>query len=62
PPGARVLLDGREVGVTPIRLPNVAPGSHNIRVELRFHQPYTATVQVRGGQQARVAASLQPTR
>jgi hypothetical protein len=33
PAGARVLLDGRNVGVSPISIPDVKPGTHALMVE-----------------------------
>jgi WD40 repeat protein len=32
PPGAEVFLDDKKVGITPIKLRNVAPGQHKLRV------------------------------
>ncbi len=34
PPGARVWLDDRDRGVTPLRLSEVAPGAHAVRLEV----------------------------
>lgn len=33
PPGARVLLDGTEAGISPITLANITAGNHNITLE-----------------------------
>lgn len=59
PAGARVLVDGRPVGVTPLLLQDVAPGTRTVRLELAGHRPWTNTVQVTAGQRVRVAASLE---
>jgi serine/threonine-protein kinase len=32
PAGARVLIDGKDVGKTPLTIPNLARGTHNVRV------------------------------
>jgi serine/threonine-protein kinase len=32
PAGARVLVDGRDVGKTPLTIPNLARGAHTVRV------------------------------
>ena len=59
PIGARVFVDGRSVGTTPLKLPGVALGSRRVRVELAGHRPWASTVTVGRNQEARVAASLQ---
>jgi hypothetical protein len=60
PAGARVTIDGRLVGTTPLRLPEVAAGGHVVRLELAGYQSVVLRVTVTGGQEARAAASLQP--
>jgi serine/threonine protein kinase len=62
PRGARVVLDGKVIGTTPLRIPDVSVGSHAIRLELADHQPWTNTAQVAAGQEARVTGSLEPIR
>lgn len=62
PTGARVFVDGKEVGTTPLRLPGVAPGSYAVRLELADHQSWTTTARVVAGQQARVTGSLERIR
>jgi hypothetical protein len=59
PAGARVILDGRPVGTTPVRALDAAPGAHTIRLELPGHAPWTTTLRVAAGERARVAASLE---
>jgi hypothetical protein len=59
PPGARVLIDGAFVGLTPLRLPELAAGAHTIRLELDGHRPWTTTVALEAGRAERVAASLE---
>jgi hypothetical protein len=59
PSGARVFLDGREVGTTPLDLPKVSAGSHVVRLELEGYSRWTASVQVVAGERNRVAASLE---
>jgi hypothetical protein len=61
PAGARVLLDGREVGRTPLRLERIAPGRHTVRLELDGHRLWETTLTVTAGQAARVAGSLERT-
>jgi serine/threonine-protein kinase len=59
PSGARVVLDGKPVGQTPLRLAKVAPGLHSVRLELAGHAPWATTVTVAAGKAARVAGSLE---
>lgn len=59
PTGARVFLDERAVGTTPLDLPKVSAGSHVVRLELDGFKRWTASVQVVAGERNRVAASLE---
>ncbi len=59
PRGARVLIDGRLAGTTPVSIPDVAAGTHAVRLELAGRQPQATTVTVKPGEQARVTATLQ---
>jgi len=59
PSGARVFVDGRLVGTTPMVAPRVAAGSHVVRVDRTGFLPWTAPVQVVSGQRLRVTASLE---
>ncbi len=58
PQGARVFIDGKPLGVTPLRVTGQAAGSHDVRLELADHQPWTSTTRVVGGATARVTGSL----
>lgn len=60
PAGARVFLDGRPAGTTPVTIPNVSPGAHQLRLELPGHRPWTTAVDVTSNQTRRVSASLEP--
>ncbi|HXG56030.1 MAG TPA: PEGA domain-containing protein [Vicinamibacterales bacterium] len=62
PSGARVFVDGKPAGVTPLRIPGVPGGAHSVRLELADHRAWTTTRRVSGGQEARVTASLDPIR
>ena len=59
PTGAQVHLDDRLVATTPLRLYDVAPGSHTVRIELEGYQPWSTSVKVEAGSLARIAASLE---
>jgi hypothetical protein len=58
PQGARVFLDNRSVGVTPVTIPDVRIGSHVVRLELADHRHWSTTTSVASGQEARVTGSL----
>lgn len=59
PRGARVFIDGKPVGATPLSLPDVRIGTHVVRLELPDHQIWTSTATVTAGQQVRVTGSLE---
>lgn len=62
PRGARVLLDGRLIGTTPLVLSGVRAGPHVIRLERDGYTRWSSTVRVAGGQRAHVNASLERDR
>ena len=62
PRGARVFLDGKMVGVTPLRIPDVSIGSHVIRLQLEAHRDWTTSTRVVAGVEQRVTGSLDPIR
>ena len=59
PRGAQVLLDGNAVGRAPLSIPEVAEGTHEVRVELAGFNPWMLSVRVRDGSRARVGALLE---
>ncbi len=62
PRGARVFVDGRAAGVTPLRLGDVRAGSHTVRLELVDHRAWTDRRYVLAGQETRVTGSLERIR
>ena len=60
PPGAVVLMDGERVGVTPLLVPDMAAGAHQLRLELPGYLPWATEVTVAAEEELRVGASLQP--
>jgi len=62
PPGAQVLLDGRVVGQTPLSIPNLPEGTHDVRVELPGFNRWETSVRVRAGGRTRLGASLEPAK
>jgi hypothetical protein len=62
PRGARVLIDGRQMGTTPASIPDIPIGSHVVRLELADHRAWTAATRVAAGQETRVTGSLERIR
>jgi hypothetical protein len=58
--GARVLIDGRQVGRTPLARPvgDLSVGAHALRVEADGYQPFATDVQVRFQKTSEVAVRL----
>lgn len=59
PAGAQVYVDEARAGTTPMTMNDVKPGAYRIRIELPGHRPWTTSVNVEAGAQARVGASLE---
>lgn len=58
--GARVVLDGKEVGTTPLSRPiyKLPLGEHELRVEAKGYMPFTEKVEVRFQKTTRVVVRL----
>jgi hypothetical protein len=59
PAGARVFLDGKLMGTTPLGIPNVTAGEHAIRLERDGFLHWSSSVRIVAGEQNRVTASLE---
>jgi len=59
PPGAKVYIDGRLVGTTPLESRGVSAGEHAIRLERDGYRRWTSAVRVVSNEQNRVTASLE---
>jgi hypothetical protein len=59
PEGAKVFVDGKLVGTTPMSLPSIASGEHAIRLERDGYKGWSSTIRVTGLGQNRVTASLE---
>ena len=62
PRGARVFIDRRPVGTTPLSIPDVPIGAHVVRLEMPDHRAWTTSTRVTAGEQARVTGSLERIR
>jgi len=51
PAGARVTMDGTQVGETPVELTGVAPGTHQIVIEAKGFFPYETNIELVAGQE-----------
>jgi hypothetical protein len=59
PIGARVFLDGKLVGTTPLTLTDVPAGDHAIHLELAGYARWSTAVRIVPAAQNRIAASLE---
>ena len=62
PRGARVMIDGRPMGTTPVSIPDIPIGSHAVRLELNDHRAWTDSTRVAAGQTTVVTGSLERIR
>lgn len=60
PVGARVLLNGREMGVTPMELDRLKPGSHAVALALEHHRGVDEMVELGFQQQQERHFTLEP--
>lgn len=56
--GARVLIDGKEVGITPYRSEALASGEHSVEVLKVLYQPVRKIVTVKDGETAQTTMEL----
>ncbi len=59
PAGARVFVNDRLAGSTPIAIPGLPAGPATVRIEMDGYRVWTTKVHVNAGEQTRVAASLE---
>jgi len=59
PPGARVFVDGKAAGTTPLEMSSIDAGSHALRLEMDGYQRWTSAIRVVAGERNRVTASLE---
>jgi serine/threonine protein kinase len=58
PRGARVIVDGRFVGLSPLRLADVGPGEHQVTLEMGGYRSATGRVRVDAGHTAELTTTL----
>ena len=59
PAGAKVFVDGRLVGTTPVSVAGIAAGEHAVRLEHEGYRNWSSSVRVEGSEPSRVTASLE---
>jgi len=58
PRGARVSVDGRALGSTPLRVPELSAGDHRVLVELAGYRTVTSMVNIVSGESTRLTLTL----
>lgn len=58
PDGASVVLDGVEVGSTPLEIPQIDTGEHNLALRKADYTEYSQKISVRSREQRRIQAEL----
>jgi hypothetical protein len=61
PAGAQVFLDNTYVGITPLTIPSVQPGSHTVLIKQSGYADWQASQLVQSGQVTYVDATLSPS-
>jgi hypothetical protein len=59
PSGAKVFIDNKLVGTTPLSLATIATGDHAVRLEREGYRPWMSRARVAAGERGRVTASLE---
>jgi len=60
PSGAKVYLDGKDIGVTPLSNSGIPEGTHNLSVELFGYKPWQGIVDILPRQTTNIFAKLEP--
>jgi hypothetical protein len=58
PSGARVFIDNKLVGTTPLSLAAITAGEHALRLESEGYRRWMSQVRIEPGERGRVTASL----
>jgi hypothetical protein len=59
PAGAKVYVDGKLAGTTPMSMPDVRAGEHAVRIERDGYRRWSSSVRVVAAEQNKVTASLE---
>jgi len=58
PSGARITIDGKSFGLTPLSSIKLLSGRHELKAEKELYHPHAATYDVQDGEQKRIALEL----
>lgn len=61
PPGAKIFVDGTELGMTPLTIEKVKAGSRSVSLVLAGYIPHEERIELDVGKTAAVSRSLEPT-
>jgi hypothetical protein len=59
PLGAQVFVDEKPVGVTPLFMPDLSPGVHQVRLERPGFKTYSSSIEVKPNERFRLAVQLE---
>jgi hypothetical protein len=59
PPGARIFIDGRDLGPTPLTVRQLRPGTHTLELRMPGYQTWSQRLTVAAGENRRVTAALE---
>ncbi len=59
PSNGVVLIDGKEVGITPLIITDPNPGTHNVEVKMDGYETWNESVRIETGKEAVLTAALQ---
>ena len=59
PPGARIRIDGRDLGPTPLTVRQMRPGTHTIELRMPGYKPWSQRLTVAAGDNRRITATLE---
>ena len=59
PTGAKVFLDDKLIGTTPLMVPSVTAGDHAVRFELDGYRHWSSSIRIVAAESQRVTASLE---
>jgi hypothetical protein len=59
PAGAKVFLDGKLIGATPLTASTVSAGEHTVQIERDGYRKWSSSVRVLPNERNRVTASLE---
>ena len=59
PPGARIRIDGRDLGPTPLTVRQLRPGTHTLELRLPGYRLWSQRITVGAGDRRQITATLE---